>query len=151
MATKPRPETFRTKLLQSGKTAVGFQVPADVVERLGSKRAPVRVTINGYTYRNTVASMGGKFMIGVSAENREKAGVAGGDVVDITLELDSAPREVTVPRDLVAALKKNAKARTAFASLSYSKKKWFVLGIEGAKTAETRARRVAKAVETLRG
>jgi Bacteriocin-protection, YdeI or OmpD-Associated/Domain of unknown function (DUF1905) len=141
---------FRTKLLQSGKTAVGFAVPEAVVDQLGSKRAPVKVTINGYTYRNTVASMGGKFMIGVSAEHREKAGVAGGEVVEITLELDTAPRVVKVPADLAAALKKDARARAAFEVLSYSRKNAFVVNIEGAKTAETRQRRIAKTVETLR-
>ena len=81
---------FHTRLLQSGKTAVGIQVPNEVVEALGAgKRPPVRVTINGYTYRNTIAVMGGVFMVGVSAENRENANVAGGDEVDVDIELDT--------------------------------------------------------------
>ncbi len=84
---------FRTTLLQSGKTAVGTQVPNEVVEALDAgKRPPVRVTINGYTYRNTIAVMGGVFMVGVSAENREQAHVAGGDEVDVDIELDTQPR-----------------------------------------------------------
>src|SRR6195256_5439587 len=84
---------FRTTLLQSGKTAVGIQVPNEVVEGLGAgKRPPVRVTINGYTYRNTIGVMGGVFMVGVSAENREKARVAGGQDVDVEFELDTEQR-----------------------------------------------------------
>ncbi len=96
---------FRTTLEQAGKTATGFEVPSTVVEGLGAgKRPPVRVTINGFTYRNTIASMGGRFMVGVSAENRAGAKVAGGDVIDVDIELDTAPREVTLPKDFAAAL-----------------------------------------------
>src|SRR5260221_11356600 len=92
---------FHTTLLQSGKTAVGIQVPDQVVEALGAgKRPPVLVTINGYTYRNTIAVMGGAFMVGVSAENREKAHVAGGDEVDVEIELDTQPRLRALPPDL---------------------------------------------------
>jgi hypothetical protein len=144
---------FRTTLLQSGKTATGIEVPADVVEALGAgKRPPVRVTINGrHTYRSTVAVMGGAYMVGVSAENRAAANVAGGDEIDVRLELDDAPREVEVPAALAAALKGDATARAAFEALSPSKKKWHTLSVEGAKTEETRARRVAKSLALLRG
>jgi hypothetical protein len=142
---------FRTTLLQSGKTATGFDVPEAVVDALGrGKRPSVKVTINGYTYRNTVAVMGGVFMIGVSAENRAGAGVAGGDEVDIDLELDTAPREVTVPADFAAALDLEADARRTFDGLSYSNRQWHVLSIEGAKTDETRQRRIARSIEALR-
>jgi hypothetical protein len=142
---------FRTKLEQSGKTATGIRVPDKIVESLGAgKKPPVRVTINGYTYRSSVAVLGGVFMVGVSAEVREKAGVAGGEMVDVELELDSAPREVTVPPELKSALKKDAKAAKFFDTLSYSNKRRIVLGIESAKTAETRARRIDKAVSSLR-
>jgi hypothetical protein len=141
---------FRVTIEQSGKTATGFQVPDDVVERLGSgKRPAVRVTINGHTYRSTVASMGGRSMIGVSAENRVAAGVAGGDVVDVEIELDTSPREVRVPRDLAAALKADPAARKTFDGLSYSNKRWHVESIDGAKTDETRQRRIAKSVGAL--
>ncbi|HET8785334.1 MAG TPA: YdeI/OmpD-associated family protein, partial [Candidatus Limnocylindrales bacterium] len=96
---------FRTTILQTGPTAMGFEVPPEVVEGLGAgKRPPVAVTINGYTYRNTVAVMGGRFMIGVSSEHRGPAGVKGGDAVDVDLEIDTAPREVTVPPELQTAL-----------------------------------------------
>jgi hypothetical protein len=142
---------FRTTLEQAGKTATGFEVPTTVVEGLGAgKRPPVRVTIKGHTYRSTVASMDGRFMVGVSAENREAAGVAGGDVIDVDIELDTVPREVTVPPDLAKALKKDAKAKRTFDALSYSNKGWHVQSIEGAKTDETRQRRIAKSVAALR-
>jgi hypothetical protein len=142
---------FRATVEQAGRTATGIEVPETVVEGLGAgKRPPVRVTINGYTYRSTVASMGGRFMVGVSAENREASGVVGGDVVDVDIELDTSPREATVPPDFAKALKKDAKAKKTFDGLSYSNKGWHVQSIEGAKTDETRQRRIAKSVAALR-
>src|SRR2546426_11947016 len=142
---------FRTKILQAGKTATGIHVPANVVESLGSgKRPKVRVTINHYTYRSSVAPMGGKFMVGVSAETRTHARVAGGDEVDVEIELDAEPREVTVPPDFAAALRRDASAKRFFEGVSYSKKRWHVLAIKGAKTAETRQRRIANSVRMLR-
>lgn len=142
---------FRTTILQGDKTATGIRVPAEVVEALGAgKRPKVLVTIRGYTYRNSVAVMGGDHMIGVSAENRAGAGVGGGDEVDVDLELDTAPREVTVPPDFGAALDAEPDARRTFDALSYSNKGWHVLQVEGAKTHETRQRRIAKSVATLR-
>jgi hypothetical protein len=142
---------FSTVLQLGGKTATGIRVPPDVVAGLGtSKRPSVRVTINGYTYRSTVAVMAGDYMLPVSAEVRERAGVAAGDTVDIDIELDTEPREVTVPPDFAEALDSDAEARRFFESLSYSNKRRFVLSIEDAKTAETRQRRIAKAVSDLR-
>jgi Bacteriocin-protection, YdeI or OmpD-Associated/Domain of unknown function (DUF1905) len=142
---------FRTTILQGGKTATGIQVPDEVVEALGSgKRPAVKVTINGFTYRSTVAVMGGVYMVGVSADNRAGAGVAGGDEVDVELELDTAPREVTVPADLAAALDAEPDARRTFDGLSYSNKSWHVLQVAGAKTDQTRRRRIAKSVEILK-
>jgi hypothetical protein len=142
---------FRTTIELGGKTATGFRVPPEVVESLGSgKRPPVRVTINGYTYRNTVAVYGGEFVLGVSAEVRENARVAAGDEVDVEVELDTEPREVPVPPDFADALDREADARRFFDGLSYTEKRWFVLGIEDAKTPETRQRRIDKAVERLR-
>jgi hypothetical protein len=142
---------FHTTLLQSGKTAVGIQVPNEVVESLGAgKRPPVRVTINGYTYRNTIAVMGGVFMVGVSAENREKANVAGGDEVDVDIELDSQPRELTLPPDFSAALDREPEARRFFDTLSHSRQQALVVPIDQAKTTETRQRRLDKALSALR-
>jgi hypothetical protein len=142
---------FRTKILAAGKTAAGIEVPATVVEGLGSTKVPpVRVTIKGYTYRSTVAVMGGKFMVGVSNENRRNAGVAAGDTVDVDLELDTEPRELALPDDFAKALGKDAKAKNVFEGLSYSKKQRLVLPVANGKTAETRQRNIDKAMTALR-
>jgi hypothetical protein len=142
---------FRTMILQSGRTATGIQVPEEVVQALGAGRRPaVKVTVNGYTYRSTVAVMGGAFMIGLSAEHRAAAGVSGGEEVDVDIDLDTAPREVSVPADFAAALDAEPAARRTFDGLSYSNKSWHVLQVEGAKTDETRQRRIAKSVDILK-
>jgi hypothetical protein len=142
---------FRTTILQTGKTTAGIEVPPEVVEALGAgKRPPVRVTLNGYAYRNTVAVMGGAYMIGVSNEHRTASGLKGGDVVDVDLELDTAPREVSVPADLDAALDAEPAARATFDRLSYSNKSWHTLQVEGTRTNETRQRRIAKSIAALR-
>jgi hypothetical protein len=140
---------FRAKILQSGKTAAGIEVPAKVVAALGSsKRPPVRATINGFTYRSTVAVMSGKFMLGVSNEVRKSAGVEAGDTVDIDLELDTEPREVELPPDFAAALDRNAKAKKFFAGLSYSGKRRLVTALD-VKAVDVRKQRIAKTVEQL--
>jgi hypothetical protein len=142
---------FRTTIQQSGKTATGIQIPEQVIEALGAgKRPAVTVTINGYTYRSTVAVVGGAYMVGVSADNRAGAGVAGGDEVEVDVDLDTAPREVSVPADFAAALDAAPAARRTFDGLSYSNKSWHVLQVEGAKTDETRQRRIAKSVDVLK-
>jgi hypothetical protein len=142
---------FHTTILQAGKTATGIRIPDEIVEGLGAgKKPPIRVTINGYTYRSTVAVMGGDYMVGVNADNRAGAGVAGGDEVDVDIELDTAPREVSVPADLAAALDAEPAARRTFDALSYSNKSWHTLQVEGAKTDETRQRRITRSVEILR-
>ena len=142
---------FRATIDLHGTTATGMRVPGEIVEALGSgRRPPVRVTINGYSYRSTVAVRGGEYLIGVSAENRAGAGVAAGDEVDIDVELDTEPREVTVPADFAAAFDGEPAARQTFERLSYSNKSWHVLSIQGAKTDETRQRRITKSIEALR-
>ncbi|HEX3264162.1 MAG TPA: YdeI/OmpD-associated family protein [Candidatus Limnocylindrales bacterium] len=142
---------FRTTIQQTGKTAMGFEVPPAVVEALGSgKRPPVNVTINGYTYRNTVAVMGGVYMIGVAGEHRGPARIVGGEDVDVDLELDTAPREVTVPPELAAALDAEPAARAAFDRLSYSNKSWHTLQVTGTNNPETRARRIEKSIAALK-
>ena len=142
---------LRAKLLAAGKTATGIHVPDEVVEKLGgSKRPAVRATLNGYTYRTSIGSIGGKFMLPVSSEVRANAGVAAGDEVTLELELDTAPRTVEVPADLARALSKSKKAKTFFdTKLSYSNQRWYVLWIEAAKKEETRIARVEKAVSML--
>jgi hypothetical protein len=142
---------FHALIEGAGKTAAGIEVPAEVVTALGhSKKPPVRVTINGYTYRSTVATVGGRFMVGVSNDVRASAGVAAGDEVDIEMELDTAPREVDVPPELAKELAGDAAARKAFEALSYSKQRVLVDPVANAKTAETRDRNIAKALSALR-
>jgi hypothetical protein len=142
---------FSATVELGGKTATGIEVPDDVVAGLGShKRPAVRVTIGGYTYRSTVARMGGRFLLPVSAAVREGAGVAAGDEVDVEVVLDDAPREVAVPDDLAAALDAVPGARVRFDALSYTARKEHVRAVEEAKAAATRERRIAKAVDTLR-
>ena len=143
---------FRTEIQRGeSKNTTGIEVPPKIIEALGAgKRPAVRVTLKGYTYRSTVAVMGGAYMVGVSADVREKAGVKGRGVVDVELELDTEPREVEVPADFASALKKDAVAKKFFESLSYSNKRRIVLNVEGTKNPETRQRRIAKALEQLR-
>jgi hypothetical protein len=141
---------FQATIELNGKTATGIEVPEEVVTGLGSSKKPaVAVTINGYTYRSTVATTGGRYLIPVSADVRKSAGVAAGDQVEVGIEIDDAPREVTVPDDLRRALDADADARRFFDELSYSNKRRVVLPIEEAKTAETRQRRIEKAVGKL--
>jgi hypothetical protein len=141
---------FRTTIQLGGKTATGFQVPDEVVEGLGSgKIPPVSVTIGKHAYRSTIAPMGGVFMLPLSAENRQAAGVAAGDEVTVQIELDTEPREITVPEDVSATLDQNPAARQYFDGLSYSNKRRLMLSIEGAKTMETRQRRIDKTITML--
>ncbi len=142
---------FRGEVFRSGKTTTGIYVPPEVMTELASgKRPAVNITINDFTYRNTVGGWEGRPVLSVSAEVRTKAGIAAGDEVEVTLELDTEPREVTVPPDLAAALAEDPAVQQRFDALSYSKKRGIVLPIEDAKTDETRQRRIEKAVAMLR-
>ena len=142
---------FSALIEGAGKTAAGIEVPAEVVSALGSSKRPaVRVTINGHTYRSTVAVLGGRFMLGVSSEVRAAARVAAGERVEVEMELDTAPREVAVPPALAKELAGDAAARHRFEALSYSKKRLLVDPIANAKTDETRQRNLAKAMTQLR-
>ena len=142
---------FRATIELHGRTATGIVVPPDVIDGLGAgRRPPVRVTIGTHSYRTTVASRGGRFLVPLSAEQRAGAGVAAGDEVDVDLVLDTEPREVEVPADLAAALDADPRVRGAFDALPYSHRKEHVRAVEEAKAAATRERRIAKAVEMLR-
>lgn len=143
---------FRSTIaIGNGRNATGFEVPADVVQALASgKRPPVVVTLNEHRYRSTIAVLDGVFMLPLAAEHREAAGVAAGDQVDVDIELDTEPRLVEAPPDLADALAADADAKAFWDTLSYSHQRRHVLAVEGAKTPETRARRVAKAMEMLR-
>jgi antitoxin component of MazEF toxin-antitoxin module len=141
--------TFTTTILQMGNNT-GICVPEEIVEKLGAgKKPPVNVTVNDFTYRNTIAVMGGKFMISVSADIRKKTGIKGGDSVTVQLELDNQPREVALPPDFQEALDKNTPAKKFFEELSYSNKRRYVLPVEEAKTQETRQKRIEKAIHDL--
>jgi len=143
---------FSTTLLQAGKTATGIKIPEEMIEKLGGGKKPlVKVTINNFTYRSAVAVMGGAYMVGVNAENREGANVKGGDKINVTIELDTEERIVEVPAEFQKQLTKNAAAKKMFDTLSNSKKKALIIPIANAKTDETRNRNIEKALSALTG
>ncbi len=140
--------TFRTKVWQMGNNTA-IQISPEIIEQLGSGRRPlVRMTLRNHTYRSAVAVMDGMFLVSLSAENRQAAGVKGGEEVDVTIALDLEPRTVEAPPDLRAALVK-AKALDAFNASAPSMQKEYVRQVEEAKARETRDRRIAKIVEKL--
>lgn len=141
---------FRTTITGTGKDTTGIPVPEAVLEQLGAGRRPaVVVSLSGHSYRSSVATVDGTPMISLSKDNRAKAGVAAGDEVEVQLELDTAPREVDLPPDFAAALQDNPAASKTWLGLSYSNRRWHVESITGARTAETRQRRLAKSLEAL--
>ncbi|MEO5889358.1 MAG: YdeI/OmpD-associated family protein [Ferruginibacter sp.] len=140
---------FKTKIVQIGNNT-GISVPADIIEKMGvGKKPPVVITLKNYTYRSTVAVMGGLYMVSLSAEHRKNANVAGGDELEIDITLDTEPRTVELPADFQKALKANPTAAKVFEKLSPSRKKAMVLSITEAKTEETRNKRIDKAVSSL--
>jgi hypothetical protein len=141
--------TFTAPLVLDGKTATGIAVPDELIPQLGpGKRFAVVVTIGDYVYRSTIGPYRGATMLPVSAENRAGAGIAAGDLVEVTLAVDDQPRTVEVPDDLASALAAS-KALEAFEALSPSARRAHVQSVETAKTQETRDRRIAKVVEAL--
>jgi hypothetical protein len=143
--------TFTTRLEPRGPAAavVLDQQQVDVVGE-GARRFPVTATVNGYSWRTSVARMGGEFLVGLSREVRQGAGVEAGDEVEVTLELDAAPREVEVPGALAAALAASPEAKAAFDSMAFTHRKEYARWIAEAKKEETRQRRVEQAVEMIR-
>lgn len=142
-----RSVSFETALSAFGNNT-GIEVPAEVIERLGGGRRPaVVVDVNGYIYQSTVAVMGGKHLISVSAAIRGETGLSGGDPIAVTLTLAEGPRPVVVPADLAAALDNDPIARRFFDGLSNSLQRYHCDNIAGAKSAETRQRRISKAIE----
>ena len=141
---------LHAELESSGKNTAGFVVPDEFVEQLGRGRHPkVRVRLNGTEFATSIASVGGRFLLGVSAERRQVAGVTAGQSYDVEIELDTEPRQLEVPDDLAAALDAEPTARAFFDSLSFSRQQWHVLQVTAAKQPETRARRVAASVAML--
>lgn len=140
---------FHTTIQATGKNTTAIELStAQLDELAGGKRPPVRVTLNGYTYRTSVGTMGGRHLVSVSNEVRTNANVAAGDEVDVILEVDTTPRELVLPAEFVAAL--DPDTRAFFDDLSFSRKQRFVLPITQAKTPETRQRRLDKAVDALK-
>lgn len=140
-----------TTTIQGNGNKTGIDVPEGIVNALGAgRRPPVVVTINGHSYRSSIAVMGGQNMIGVSAANRELTGASAGDTVDVDVELDIQPRVIDVPKDLAVALEAEPEAKAFYATLPYSSQRRYVEPIADAKTDETRARRIAKVVTDLK-
>jgi hypothetical protein len=143
--------SYRTTILGEATGPTGIEVPAAALAELGTnKKPPVQITLNGYTYRSTVATVDGRYMVGLSSQHRAASGLAAGDAVDVELVLDTAPRTVELPADFAAALDAEPAARATFDKLSNSNKGYHVGLITGAKSDETRQRRIEKAVATLR-
>lgn len=142
---------FSAELLSTGRNTAGFEVPADVVESLGGGGHPkVSVTVNGYTFRTSIARMGGRYLLGFSAERRTEAGVTPGSVMEVDVELDTAERVLDVPEEFATALAADAQAKEFWETLSYSKQQWHVLQVTSAKTDATRERRIEKSIGLLR-
>lgn len=149
-APEPTRVTFETTVAASGNNT-GIVVPDEVVEQLAAgKRPAVIVDVNGYEYRNTVAVMGGRYLIGISATVRQATGLTGGDPISVTLTVADSPREVNVPDDFAAALAADAQVGAFFATLSNSMQRYHVDTINAAKSVETRERRIGKAVSLFR-
>ncbi|MGY1836610.1 DUF1905 domain-containing protein [Blastococcus sp. SYSU DS0510] len=145
------PTTFRTTLAATGGSTVGIVVPEDVVLGLGrGKRVPVVVTVDGgHTYRTTVASMGGRFLVSFNAATRAATGRGAGDEIEVRLEVDDAPRTVAVPTALAEALAAHPAAAEAWAALSHSRRRAHAEQVAGARTPQTTARRVEKVLGAL--
>jgi hypothetical protein len=141
-------KTFRTKIVREGP-ACFIPVPFDPKPVFGKTRAPVKVTVNGYTYRSTIAAMGGQICLPLRKSNREAAGLEGGETLDVTLELDTDLRVVEVPADLLEALGKSMATLERWQALSYTPKREYVEAVQQAKRSDTRARRIDKIISQL--
>jgi hypothetical protein len=144
------PIRYHTTLERFGGNNTGIEVPEEILEALGrGRRVKVVATVNGYKYRTSVSPAMGRILMPFSSGHRAASGISGGDEIDVELAPDDAPREVEVPADLAAALEGKPEARAFFDGLSFTNQRLYTLWIEDAKKLETRAGRVAKAVEML--
>lgn len=141
-------KTFKATIVREGSMCL-IPVTFDPREVFGKVRAPVKVTLNGYTYRSTIASMGAGPCLPLRRSNREAAGLEGGETLEVTLELDTEKREVKPPPELVKALKATPPAWERWQELSYSHQREHVEAVEGAKQPATRTRRIESAVKLL--
>lgn len=142
-------KTVTVTIQQDGANCY-IPVPFDPKAAFGKVRAPVRVTLNGYTYRSTIASMGGLVCIPLRRSHREAAGVEGGQTLDVRIELGTETREIEPPEDLVAALKAVPGAWERWSEMSFTHRREHVEAIEEARKPETRARRIEAAVRAVR-
>jgi hypothetical protein len=150
MADEPKSATFETTVAVTGNNT-GIVVPDEAIEQLAAgKRPPVLVSVNGYEYRNTVGVMGGRHMISISASVRKATGLKGGDPVSVTLTVADTPREVALPADFAAALAADEQASVFFGRLSNSMQRYHIENITAAKSADTRQRRIDKALALFR-
>jgi bifunctional DNA-binding transcriptional regulator/antitoxin component of YhaV-PrlF toxin-antitoxin module len=128
--------------------ATGITIPFDVEKVFGAKRVPVKATVNGAVYTGSIVRMGGKYMLGIPKAFREEAGISAGDIIKVTIEADTAPRTLEVPKDFASAIKKEG-VSAAWEKLSYTHRKEHVRAVEEAKKPETRLKRIEKAIEML--
>ncbi|HSR86332.1 MAG TPA: YdeI/OmpD-associated family protein [Streptosporangiaceae bacterium] len=150
MAAEPRSVTFETTVAVTGNNT-GIEVPKEAIEHLAAgQRPPVVVNVNGYEYRNTVGVMGGKHMVSISAAVRKETGLQGGDQIRVVLTVADSPQEVTIPADFAAALAADAQANAFFDKLSNSMQRYHVDNVTAAKNADTRQRRIDKAIALFR-
>jgi hypothetical protein len=141
---------FTTELEATGGNTTGFVVPTEVVEALGAGRRPkVVVTVNEHTWRTSIASMGGRYLLGASAAVRAEAGISAGQTLTVSVEVDTAPRRVVVPDALAAALATSPEAAAAWDALTYSQQRQHAEAVLAAKKPETRERRVSTIIERL--
>ncbi|HXZ32217.1 MAG TPA: YdeI/OmpD-associated family protein [Terriglobales bacterium] len=139
---------FRAKLGSAGRPLFVI-VPLDVRKEFGKARPPVKVSVNGYSYRSTICVYGGKYYLPVRSDHREAAGVKAGDIVEVTIVPDNEVRRVEVPPELSAALAKDRRAKESWEKLSYSNRREHANAIITAKKPETRARRLESTLKKL--
>ncbi|HYC62269.1 MAG TPA: YdeI/OmpD-associated family protein [Thermoanaerobaculia bacterium] len=141
-------KTFKTTLIREGNLCA-IPLPFDPKEVFGRARVPVKVTLNGYTYRSTIAIMGGKALLPLRRSNREAAGLEGNETLDVRLDVDTETREIKPPADLAKALRAAPPAWDRWRELSYSHQREYADSVTDAKKPETRARRIEAAVKAI--
>jgi hypothetical protein len=141
---------FKTKLLQTGKTTTGIELPGEVIQQLAAGAKPaLLVKVNNYTYRTTAGVMGGLTLLPFSAQHREASGLKGGDSITVDVSVDREPRTIELPDDFAKALAAKPGLKAAFEKLAPSRRKAEALNVLDAKTPETRARRIAAILAKL--
>jgi hypothetical protein len=143
-----RSKTFKTTIVRDGSMCF-IPLAFDPKTVFGKTRVPVKVTLNGYSYRSTITTIGGPPCIPLRRSHREAAGLQGDETLPVRLEFDTEKREITPPPDFVKALKSVASGWEGWRALSYTHQREHVEAIEGAKRPETRARRIERALQMI--